>query len=904
MSKNADKQGLFGHRRPFCCSIAYTNLMTVNSCINPWLIRSCGLLLMLLAALYSSKALSLTTIPLTPGDSYPRVSPYVAFAFEEQGEVSIDNIHDLTGWTAAGNSPINLGFGRTPLWIKMEVEASLDNDKRWWLYIPYFALNKLDLYIVQDGLVKSHQQQGFDFPFNHRGNEHRNYQFPLDIKGKAIIYLRVHASGALYVPLELWERDSIADHREKNNLLFGAYAGVILAMVIYNFFLFSAIREPVYLAYIAYVSSYFMLMMTNEGFAFQYLWPDNPNFNTESSPLFACLTGAIALDFSIRFLDVQKYSHILWLLLRAAMGICILLGGLAIAVDYDLNFIVNSLSVLFTFVIVVASIHCYQRGCEQAFYFMLAWIFLLTGIFVFASVMNGLIPSNFFTRHSLLLGSVCEVLIFSFALANRINIIKSEKLMVLQMQKQALNGLKQAELEIYEVAFKDRLTGLPNREQMTRNVNKLLASDINNDRLHLFIIHLKELQAINKTLGYKVGDDLLVKVALTLRQECEAWLSNKEIGVQFDPERDLGALEGTNFVLVVEAETDVMLEKLCQRVLALFEKPIHYGELSVDVGVCIGYSPITTKAKDFDGLLKNSQVAVEAALEKSLGFICYSEDLDPYSEKRITLMADLKSAIVQDQLDLYLQPKLDLQLQQITGFEALVRWKHPKHGFVSPVEFIPLAEKSGLINELTDWVTHKTLSYIKFFQERNLFPSISVNISARNLHQPFFAEQVVAALKRKEVDPAYVVLEITETAMMDDPNKALSCLLHLNQQGFQISLDDFGTGFSSLSYLSQLPISELKVDRTFVKDIEKQEAPVIVETTLQMAKGLGLKTVAEGIENEDALVRLQDLGCDVVQGYYIARPMPFDDLIAWLSHQVGYEALCFEAQSSESGPRS
>lgn len=862
--------------------------------------RALGLVLFLLISLpvMSLPVMAAPAVTLDNGHGYHNLAPYLMYGFESEPLSTPQQADEQIQWQRAGSQNLNLGFARPPLWLRLEVETNGETASEnafWWLYLPYFALNEVDYYLVRNGEVVLHEQTGFDFPFSERSIDHRNYQFPVVLKERATVYLRVAASGALFVPLEIWQRDEIADHREKHHLLYGAYAGVIFAMIIYNLFLFSAIREPVYLSYIAYVASYLMLMMANEGFAFQYFWPDNPAFNISASPFFACLTGALALDFSMRFLDTRYYSPVLHRLMRYALILTACTSVVVLVVDYDFNFFINGLSVLFTFLVVVTSLQCHRKGCEQAFYFMLAWFFLLTGIFVFAGVMNGWIVSNFVTRHSLLIGSVAEVLMFSFALANRINIIKAEKNIVMGLQQQAVLGLKQAEMEIYEIAFKDRLTGLSNREKLSRYVNVQLSDEGRKQPFYLVIVHLKQLQEINKALGYAVGDELLVRVALALRTECESWLGGTGTGVAdgggFDAEKHLGALEGANFIVTLEEENEAQVERFCQRVLTIFDRPVSYNDMSIDVGACIGYSQADDKTTDFDGLLKTAQVAAETALDRGLGYLRYSEEMDPYSQKRITLMADLKHAILHDELKLFLQPKLSLHDNIVIGFEALLRWQHPRHGMVPPDEFIGLAEKSGVINELTDWVIQRAINYLKFFNERDLHPHISINISAKNLQQPFFAEQLIQSLKRKAIEADALCLEITETAMMDDPDKAMACLLHLKQQGFYLSLDDFGTGYSSLSYLSHLPLSEIKIDRSFVADIEKQQTPVIVETTLKMAKSFGLVSVAEGIETEAALKRIRAMGCDVAQGYFIARPQSFEDVVNWLATQPGYEVL-------------
>ncbi|MDX1696515.1 MAG: EAL domain-containing protein, partial [Ketobacteraceae bacterium] len=243
-------------------------------------------------------------------------------------------------------------------------------------------------------------------------------------------------------------------------------------------------------------------------------------------------------------------------------------------------------------------------------------------------------------------------------------------------------------------------------------------------------------------------------------------------------------------------------------------------------------------------------------------------------------------AIEQDSLQLYFQPQVDLKTQQVTGAEVLIRWIHSEHGFIPPDEFIPLAERTGVIQPLTYWICKNAFAALKRFKTKGFDLSLSINISARNLQDRLFQSTVLQLAENEQLSTSEIILELTETAVMVNPEEALEMLNALSRTGIKLSIDDFGTGYSSLSYLKRLPVKELKIDRTFVMEMaQNPDDQVIVDTTLQMAHNLGLIVVAEGIEDQETLNYLASKGCDYAQGYHIARPMPESEFVEWMKHQ-------------------
>ena len=287
--------------------------------------------------------------------------------------------------------------------------------------------------------------------------------------------------------------------------------------------------------------------------------------------------------------------------------------------------------------------------------------------------------------------------------------------------------------------------------------------------------------------------------------------------------------------------------------------------------------------EDSEVLLRQADSAMYHAKQSHSGFRVYSEELGQGADDRMTLQSELRHAITDDELILHFQPKIDFIADRVSGVEALVRWKHPRHGLIFPDNFIPMAEQTGLIKPLTQWVLKSALRQCEEWQRAGLSLSMSVNISAINIQDPQFPDQVAELLSHSTVSPDQLELEVTETAVMSEPQRAVDCIRKLSALGLQIAIDDFGTGYSSMAYLKEMLVAKIKIDKSFVKDMAiNHNDAVIVRSTVELGHNLGLKVVAEGVEDQAAWNRLKGLGCDSAQGYYMSKPLASREFLDWL----------------------
>ena len=426
----------------------------------------------------------------------------------------------------------------------------------------------------------------------------------------------------------------------------------------------------------------------------------------------------------------------------------------------------------------------------------------------------------------------------------------------------------------------DMLTGLPNRALFFDRLDQAIQNARHDDsRFGIMIMDLDHFKDINDTLGHNTGDDLLCQVAARI----------KNITQGIDTVARLGGDEFAILMHGIDSPVDAI--SCATHALDAMKRPFNISGMQLDVNASIGLALFPTHGEEANTLAKNADIAMYAAKQDKAGFAIYSTDNDKYTTRRLSLMGELRQAIKSNALELYFQPKFDVIKNHIDSVEALVRWNHPEHGLVNPDEFIALAERTGLIIPLTNWVIDQAIQQCAEWHQQGLMLNVAINISPSVLMDPLLLDTFTGLLAINKLPPGSIALEITENALMGDRDRAVAVLDQLSDYGFSLSIDDFGTGYSSLAYLNRLPVHELKIDKSFVQDMVSNESnALIVRATIDLAHNMGVKIVAEGVEDAETLQLLKELGCDVIQGYYISQPLPADQLIAKLADTGETEA--------------
>ena len=417
----------------------------------------------------------------------------------------------------------------------------------------------------------------------------------------------------------------------------------------------------------------------------------------------------------------------------------------------------------------------------------------------------------------------------------------------------------------------DALTGLPNRTTLQRHL--AATSDEALDHQHRFVMmmDLDRFKEVNDTLGHHAGDELLIEFT-------------RRVSGQLGSNDFLARLAGDEFAVVTIAHTEDEVIELAHACINAAAEPVTLDGLSLVVTASVGIAQIASSDDDPETALRHADIAMYNAKSRHVGVELFRAELDRRTPARLSMLGDLRRSLDDGELSVAYQPKLDLASGLVTGAEALARWNHHARGQVPPVDFVRVAEDTGLIKQLTDTVLAQGIVELRHFQDSGHHLSLSVNLSTHDLLDANLATRVAGYLSQHGVDPGSLTLEITESSLLLEAPRSRSTIQELHELGVHLSIDDFGTGYSSLSYLRQLPVSELKVDQSFIANmLIDQQDEVIVRSTIDLGHNLGLEVVAEGVESEQVLQQLRDIGCDVAQGYAVSRPLDAEQFVKWLN---------------------
>lgn len=435
-------------------------------------------------------------------------------------------------------------------------------------------------------------------------------------------------------------------------------------------------------------------------------------------------------------------------------------------------------------------------------------------------------------------------------------------------------AIQQRTIRIHRLAFNDELTGLSNRLAFMQSIVSAIRSHREGkEKFSMIVININRFKPINNMLGRDFGDDLLRHVGQVLQDNV------------YDEHDVVARLDADEFAVLLHHADQVKATSYAAKIYDVFDRPVRVQGQSIDVRTSIGVAVYPEHGMDEESLLNHTETAQHESKSKKMDWVVYSAALEIDLSQTLTLISDLKEATTQNELLLYIQPKIDIATRKPLGGEALIRWGHPKKGMIFPDQFIPFAEQTGVISDITNWMLNRACEVLAEFKNQGLHMSLAVNLSTRDLNNIDLPEQIALLLAQYGLDTKALKLEITEGSLMQDPERAEAVVRKLASMGLHLSIDDFGTGYSSLAYLRQLPVQELKIDRSFVMFMDKNTSDAsIVKSTIDLAHNLGLKVVAEGIENEVVLNQLAKLGCDEGQGYFIGKPIPEKDFLGWLQY--------------------
>ncbi len=845
---------------------------------------------------------------ITTPESMGLVINYVEDTTSTLSIFDITNDSESLAWQQGDAETLNKGYTHSTFWIHLPILNTTSREVNRLLEVGYPLLDYVELYSISDGLIVTHFNTGDRHPLSSRAIEHRNFLFPIHLAPNEHrdIYLRVKSGSSLQVPISIASEVEFYTHDQADLIRKSVYYGMMLVMILFNLFLFISLKEKVYFYYIAFVFSFLSVQLFLHGIPAQYLWPDWPYLQDLGILFFVPCIVLFTTLFTRYFLNLQESAPRanLFFMISGWVAMVNLVAGFILDYETSIKFSLATVVVVSSACLYIGP-YLWSKGHTIARFYSLAWFSITLAAMVLAFSKLGWIPRTFLTENGLQFGSAMEAILLSMALADRLN---SEREQRFKAQEKVITETRQrqlAEEKLVYTALHSPLTGTPNRTYFENWFDKKCRHRKLQKKLILGLIHLRRFHEVNKTLGHVQADELLTLITRDLSQRAQAIPGSLLLDENSEPPHYIAVMEGVTFAILIDPEANRAPFQALEEITAYIAEPIEFKGLMIDVGGQIGTASFPKDAQDGPTLVRNAQIAVDLGGQSNNLMTRYSEAINPYNARRLSLAGELRKAISSGGLSMHFQPKISARENRVTGMEALLRWNHPEHGSIGPDEFIPIAEQTGVIHPLTQWVINHAVGKVAELARAGYEISVAVNISAINLKEKHFPDAVADALKRHDVDSSLLSLEVTETAMMDDPCRALAVLKRLNLLGIRLSIDDFGTGYSSLAYIKQLPVQEIKIDRSFVKDMEANKGDaIIVRTMVNMCHDLGYDVVAEGVETDQSCHSLRAMGCDYLQGYYLSRPLPYDMFLEWISLHTSAASQSSAGQSTSSEPSS
>lgn len=817
--------------------------------------------------------------------------------FEDlSGQAEISDIRDISDdqWQLIDSGKTTFGFKTTPYWLRFSVQNNTSQGLDLIAGLNYSQLDNVIFYVFDDENLVHEFATGDTRPFYPREVDHPAMLLQLNLSPEQLktVYVRVQTNGSMILPLQIARSHHYFESVAKEHKLHFFYYGSLTVIILINLAVFLTLREKLYLFYSLAISGYLLFFASILGYSFQHFYPAYPQVHGRALLVSMPILAFFSVLFCREFLQTRQQSPKLDFALRAMMYFEIFNFFSALFFSYNTAILLSAISALFFFsILFVAGPIRWAAGMRAGIFFTIAWAPLTIGVLATTGRSLGFFPVNFWTQYAMQIGSGLEAFILTLALADRLYREREEKIKAQADTLRTEQARHEAHTKLAEAMTHDPVTGLPNRNRFERMVNQHLR-DHSKGYFMVGVARVTRLDEINRTLGLSRSERLLKGIAQQMKELASQLTSVISFHDDNGGTETVYQLSGDSFGILIDPKIQKDRLKEVGDALKLLSEPLMIDNLAIELHPKFGAASYPMHGDNAALLIRNAHVGMEITPhgKQEVGF--YSPDYDIYSESRLTLMSDLKDALHTSQTELYYQPKACLSSGKIIGLEALIRWHHPERGWVYPSDFIPLAEETGVISQLTRWAIEQGIRDLAELNQKYQDLSVSINISARDLSAGQLSSIISRVLKQYSVPAEHLILELTETAALEDPEQGLLELQKLTDQGITVSIDDFGSGYSSLSYLKKLPATEIKLDRSLVMDVCTDESSkMIVETAINMAHGLDYVLVAEGVETEASARLLKQMGCDRMQGYWLCHPIPLAKLKTWLAEQQGKPIL-------------
>lgn len=796
--------------------------------------------------------------------------------------------HYLAGdFQPSNGQPANIGYTNDSLWVALPIAAynpasePLRFDAI--LTFDYPTIDWIDAWLIKNDTLVDQFRDGDRQP-DPSLNEatfrpHLAMQF--DYGDDYVLLARLRTQGSMQAPMTLWEESRFYSELPEQNFIWGVFYGAIVFVLVFNLFLWISTRRAIYPPYLLFVFGMSICVALLNGHSRMLLGQTISVHLVNWAPEFGILGFIGLILFTQGVLRTRQLG-----LMHRLLNVSLIINLIPVLLSPWLMYRWISVFVLVDLIWLLGlslttGALSLRRQRRVAVFYLTSWLPFLVAALLFMARNVGWLPADPITQYALPAGLVMAVTLLSLVIADSLKQAESSARDALDRERRALRALARNQEETTRQALRDPITGLPNKAQVAHYIDSI-ATD---DPLRLVIFRPDNLRELLNTLGESNVNQLTRSAAQRLESMPLHQYGARVINPGEPHPRRIAQVEGRNFLMILDNGAQAhSLADLARAAESALNDAIALPGLDIAVQCRLGSSCLPEDGRTLGTLIRKAQVAVDQAISQSRLFLEYRADTDPYQPERLRLAYRLKQAIARNELTLHFQPQRRLSDNKVYGVEALVRWPQADGQWIPPGEFIPIAERTGLMPALTDWVIATACHASAQLHLAGWPICVSINLCAGDLTRPNLPQKLISTLEQYQLAPGSLAVEITESMLIDDWSPTVANLQRLRQAGVQVSLDDFGTGYSSLSYLHALPIDCLKVDQQFVQQLQTSaSAEVLVRSIVQLAKALGLDLVAEGVENEITVQHLQRLGCGAIQGYWLARPMPLDELQVWLA---------------------
>lgn len=790
----------------------------------------------------------------------------MSYLIDPSGKMDVDNIKkQLSTFIPAKNNEIPFELSKQTYWLRIIVKNHSAEPLALVLYADNNMLDILKVYQANKTITSETNYLSTNLLANNHDISLKVYPhltFDLPARQNKAFILEIQTQGPPNVPLMVISNNDFTQRVLYAQIFYGAFIGIILLMAMYNLVLFFAIKDTVYLFYIGYLLSSFMVLSGLTGFGHLI-------FSTEIQALinkyiiFLHYYIVIFLVlFTLFFLRYNQGKNKTYRAGKAIIAILIFCSLLSINLDAILQaklfFSLQPFTLLFAIFVLLKRIN---HNYSWSKFYLLSWLPLLIGSSIQPLVLLNYLDYSFFTRNAFLVAIIVELTLMAFALAQR-------------MKRNEQDRIKDIAYHI--------TSGLPRKSNLETFVNQLVLQKDNQ-----FTLLMIKPEHIDKIALY-IDDEQVTQLFQHLFQKLSLLFQfNDSVFSLTENNEKLCFINNNAFVIVINDKYQHQtLEELIAAIQKIVSDNFQINHLKLPLSAIIGASSFPEHGIKSHQLINNVIFATNQAELNHQKWALYQQQSSNENAYLLQLTSDLKSALENDNLAIFHQPQIDLRTLRVCSSECLIRWQHPTQGFISPSVFIPVAEDMGLINEITLWVIEKSLQQqLLLASEYGFNHMISINISGKDIASEHFFTRVIDIIENSTIPADKIIFELTESSSITYNEESLELIEKLVDLGITISIDDFGTGYSSMSQISNLPFQELKVDREFVENInDNLKRKIIAEATVKMAKGLGLEVVAEGVNSQQDEDTLRRFGCDIGQGYFYAKPMAIDDYISWLEN--------------------